>query len=120
MPLTSFNHRDEPSDATSDRTQQLLESARQKLLATDTPKLLRITSFLRLSCLALDEPGAYSKLLQQLCSHRAWWLTCTVTVAGTLKSSHPEIDHLLTPLNRLHQPPHCCIDPAKETALISH
>jgi hypothetical protein len=96
--------RDKYAEVTTDRTQQLLESARQKLLRNDVPPLLRVTAFLRISCLAVDEPGAYAKLMQQLCSHQAWWTTCTASSDGTLKSSNPEINLLLASINRLHQP----------------
>jgi hypothetical protein len=88
----------------SDRIQKLLESARQKLVTADIPQMLRITAFLRISCLTLDEPGAYFNLMQKLCSHKEWWMTCKVTAAETLTSSNPEINLLLEPINLLHQP----------------
>jgi hypothetical protein len=90
--------------APSDRTQKLLEAARQKLVRADSPLLLRMTTFLRLSCLTLDEPGAYSQLMQKLCSHKEWWLTCEVTLDGTLRSSHPDITLALAPIHRLYHP----------------
>jgi hypothetical protein len=65
--------------------------------------MLRMTAFLRLSCLTLHQPGAYSTLMQTLCSHQDWWITCEATPGGTLTSSDPEINRLLEPINRLHQ-----------------
>jgi len=90
--------------APTDRTQQLLKSAQQKLVMADVPPLLRMTAFLRLSCLALNDSIAYSVLLQKLCCHQNWWLTCEVTSAGTLHSSNAEVNLLLAPINRLHEP----------------
>lgn len=90
--------------ALSDRTQSLLTAAQQKLRATDSPKMLRFTAFLRLSCLTLDQPGAFIDLMHQLSFHQNWWLTCEVTLDGTLKSSHSAINFLLEPINALHRP----------------
>lgn len=104
MPQTLFTNDFKHLEANTDRTQKLLESARQKLLITDLPQLLRVTAFIRLSCLTLDEPGAYSKLMQQLSCYKEWWMTCEVTATGTLKSENPKINLLLEPINLLHQP----------------
>jgi len=87
----------------ANRTQQLLESARQKLLAPHVSPLLRMTAFLRISCAALEEPGAYSQLMQALFQHdREWWKTCEVTPEGMLSSSDPEIQWLLERVLKLH------------------
>lgn len=90
--------------APSDRAQALLTAAQQKLRATDSPKMLRFTAFLRLSCLTLEQPGAFADLMHQLSFHQNWWLTCEVTSDGTLKSSHSAINFLLEPINALHRP----------------
>ncbi|MDX2228092.1 MAG: hypothetical protein NW220_00550 [Leptolyngbyaceae cyanobacterium bins.349] len=90
--------------APTDRTQRLLESAKQKLVMANVPPLLRMTAFLRLSCLALNGSITYSILLQKLCRHQNWWMTCNVTPEGTLKSSNAEINLLLAPINWLHEP----------------
>jgi hypothetical protein len=104
MPLTSFDNRSEHSEATTTRKQKLLESARQKLVMKDVPPMLCMIAFLRISCRTVDEPGAYSKMMMQLCSHKEWWTTCTITSEGTLKSFNPKINLLLAPINLLHQP----------------
>lgn len=87
-----------------DRASVLLAAAQQKLRATDLPKLLRFTAFLRLSCLTLNQPGTFADLLQQLSRYPSWWLTCEVTPEGTLKSSHSAICALLESVNQLHRP----------------
>ncbi len=84
--------------------QKSLQAAREKLLAANVPQLLRVTGFLRLSCLTLEEPGAYSELLQKLCEYPCWWTLCDVTPAGTLESTNPQISRLLAPINALHYP----------------
>ncbi len=90
--------------ASFSKTQQILQAAQQKLLFTDTPLMLRAASFLRLSCLASEKPGAYSKLLKALSEqHQEWWNTCEVTPAGLLKSSDLRIHQLLAPVLYLHQ-----------------
>jgi hypothetical protein len=83
--------------------ERLLQSARQKLLAPHVPPLLRITAFLRLSCLALEVPGAYSQLMQALSNHDPEWQhTCDILPAGTLKSTDPQVQHHLAAILRLH------------------
>ena len=90
--------------APSDRTQDLLTAARQKLVTPDLPQVLRMSAFLRLTCLTLEESGAYTQLMQQLFEYPQWWLTCKVTPVGTLHSSNPNINRLLEPINHLHYP----------------
>ncbi len=92
-----------PRTPDRDRTQFLLAFARHRLLATDLPQILRVTAFLRLSCSVLDDPEAYSHLLEQLAAYPGWWLTCSVTPATTLTSSDPAIADLFAPINHLHQ-----------------
>lgn len=90
----------------SNQTQQRLAAARQKLLAPHVPALLRMTAFLRLSCTALDTPGAYPQLMQALAQHdKEWWKACTVSPDGVLSSSDPEIYWLLEPVLQLHTHP---------------
>jgi hypothetical protein len=92
------------SSAHSNSPDQLLQAAQKKLLEIDSPFLLRIVSFLRLSCLALEDKGVYSKLLKELSEQdKEWWTTCTITATGTLTSSNPTIKKLLEPVQRLHQ-----------------
>lgn len=87
----------------ANRTQSLLEAARQKLLASHVSPLLRMTAFLRISCAALEEAGAYSQLMQALFQHdREWWKTCEITPEGILSSSDPEIQWLLEKVLKLH------------------
>lgn len=87
----------------SKQTQQLLASARQKLLAPHVPALLRITAFLRLSCAALGTDGAYPQLMQALFRYdKEWWKACEVSPDGVLCSSDPEIYWLLEPVLQLY------------------
>jgi|GEM_PF-4432772 len=81
----------------------LLAAAQRKLLDAQVPQLLRLTAFLRLSCAALDTPGAYSRLLQSLYqTHPEWMKTCEITGEGTLYSTEPAIQQLLAPVLQLH------------------
>jgi hypothetical protein len=98
-PLSTNSSADEPLSA---HAQQFLASARQKLCSTNMPPLLRVVAFLGTSCQAMAEPDAYIKLMQELCQYKGWWKTCEATPAGILKSSNPDIDRLLEPINRLH------------------
>ncbi|WP_190796092.1 hypothetical protein [Leptolyngbya sp. FACHB-541] len=93
----------------------LLNYARTKLL-TQMPRQLKMTSYLRLCCLAIrklrQEPrlvgklglneafdDSYSHLLQALCNHNPeWWRHCWSSDRGILKSDDPTIDNLLQPL----------------------
>lgn len=87
----------------SARREQLLYTARQKLLAADVPFLLRVTAFLRLSCLALGYPETYPRLMQGLCDHNPeWWHTCDVTATGVLESADPEIQQRLAIVLQAH------------------
>ncbi|MDV2997499.1 MAG: hypothetical protein N4J56_007204 [Chroococcidiopsis sp. SAG 2025] len=93
----------------------LLNYARTKLL-TEMPRQLKMTSYLRLCCLAIrklrqkprlaGEPSlkevfddSYSHLLQALCDRNPeWWRHCWSSDRGILKSDDPTIDKLLQPL----------------------
>lgn len=93
----------------------LLNYARTKLL-TEMPQQLKMTSYLRLCCLAIrklrQNPGlasksslneafddSYSHLLQELCDRNPeWWRHCWSSDRGILKSDEPTIDKLLQPL----------------------
>jgi hypothetical protein len=87
----------------STRTQRLLTVARQKLLVPHGSPLLQMTAFLRLSCAALEQPGAYQRLIQALFDHNSeWWKTCEVMPEGTLQSSDPEIQMYLAEVLHLH------------------
>lgn len=89
--------------ASSSRTRRLLTAARQKLLAPHDQPLLQMTAFLRLSCAALEQPGAYPRLMQALFDHNSeWWKACEVTPEGTLQSSDPEIQMQLAAVLQLH------------------
>ncbi|MDX2228274.1 MAG: hypothetical protein NW220_01460 [Leptolyngbyaceae cyanobacterium bins.349] len=92
------------SDGLLTQTHPLLISARAKLTSPHLPHFLRIVAFLGTSCQAMADPDAYTTLMQELCQYQGWWKTCEATPAGTLKSSHPDINHLLEPINRLHRP----------------
>jgi hypothetical protein len=87
----------------STRCQRLLQSARQKLLAAHVPLRLRITAFLRLSCLALEGSGTYSHLMQTLLEQNPdWWSTCDVLPTGTLKSTDAKVQKQLRCILQLH------------------
>ena len=93
----------------------LLDYARTKLL-TKMPRQLKMTSYLRLSCLAIRKlrqkpeiagkpslnetfDDSYSHLLQALCNHNPeWWRYCWSSDRGILKSDDPTINKLLQPL----------------------
>ncbi len=93
----------------------LLNYARTKLL-TKMPQQLKMTSYLRLCCLAIRKlrqklelagkpslneafDDSYSHLLQALCNHNLeWWRHCWSSDRGILKSDDPMIDKLLQPL----------------------
>jgi hypothetical protein len=92
-----------PCSAQITRTHYLLEAARKKLLTSPMPLLLRITTFLRLSCTAVEAPGMFYQLMQALFNHDTeWWKTCDITPAGTVQSSDPEIQILLAIAQPLH------------------
>jgi hypothetical protein len=94
---------------------RLLDYARTKLL-TQMPQQLKMTSYLRLCCLAIHKlhhspelagkpslneafDGSYSHLLQVLDDrHPEWWRHCWSSDRGILKSNDPTIDKLLQPL----------------------
>jgi hypothetical protein len=82
-----------------------LTVARQKLQSTDVPMVLRVSSYLRLSCSALNSDSIrYSRLMQALYTENSAWLdTCVVTSVGTVRSNHPVINELLKPITALHQ-----------------
>jgi hypothetical protein len=93
----------------------LLNYARAKLL-TKMPQQIKMTSYLRLCCLAIRKlrqkrelagkpslskvfDGSYSHLLQALCNHNPeWWRHCWSSDRGILKSDDTTIDKLLQPL----------------------
>ena len=93
----------------------LLDYARTKLL-TQMPRQLKMTSYLRLCCLALRKlrqkpelagksslnetfDGSYLQLLQALCDRNPeWWSYCWSSDRGILKSYEPTINKLLQPL----------------------
>ncbi|MGA7933250.1 MAG: hypothetical protein WCA35_06860 [Kovacikia sp.] len=84
--------------------EQTLAAAQQKLLATDGPMMLRMVSFLRISCSLLEEKGAYSSLMKQLFQCDAqWWASCVITSDGLVKSNNPDIQNLLLPVLSLYQ-----------------
>lgn len=81
-----------------------LAAAQRKLLDNHVPMMLRVVSFLRISCSVLEEKGAYSGLMQQLFQCDDQWLaSCVVLPNGLLKSSNPEIQQLLMPVLSLYQ-----------------
>lgn len=82
-----------------------LELAKQKLQASDVPFQIRITSYLRICCLLLDqEGGRYSKLLKALYNYDSnWWQTCQISSYGGLQSSDPIVTDLLHSIEALHQ-----------------
>lgn len=93
----------------------LLDYARTKLL-TKMPQQLKMTSYLRLCCLAIRKlrqkpelagklnlneafDDSYSHLLQALCDRNPeWWRHCWSSDRGILKSDNPTLDKLLQPL----------------------
>jgi hypothetical protein len=93
----------------------LLDYARTKLL-TKMPQQLKITSYLRICCLAIRKlrqkqelagnpslnelfDASYPRLLQALCHYNPeWWRHCWRSDRGILKSDDPTIDKLLQPL----------------------
>jgi hypothetical protein len=93
----------------------LLDYARTKLL-TKMPQQLKMTSYLRLCCLAIRKlrqkrelagkpslneafDDSYPHLLQALCNHNPeWWRHCWSSDRGILKSDDPTIDKLQQPL----------------------
>lgn len=84
----------------------LLFAAQTKLFAENVPALLRISAFLRLSCLAMPEPGQYSKLMKALFEQDGeWYESCSITEAELILSSNPKIHQMLIPILQLHQPP---------------
>jgi len=103
-PLSQFSlNQVSPYPISSIRTQRLLMAARQKLLVPHGSPLLRMTTFLRLSCAALEQSGAYPRLMQALFDHNSeWWKTCEVMPEGTLQSSDPEIQMHLAAVLQLH------------------
>lgn len=82
-----------------------LEVAKQKLQAADVPFQLRITAYLRICCLILDQDGGrYSKLLKALYHYDAnWWQTCQVSAYGGLQSTDPIVTDLLHSIEALHE-----------------
>lgn len=82
-----------------------LQSARQVLKNTDVPFQIRVVSYLRLSCFALDDQGGrYSQLMKALFSYDPdWWTTCEVAASGGLYSSDPIVTALLRPLEECHR-----------------
>lgn len=81
-----------------------LAAAQKKLLANHVPMMLRVVSFLRISCSVLEEKGAYARLMKQLFQCDEQWLaSCVVLPGGFLKSSNPEIQQLLMPVLSLYQ-----------------
>lgn len=82
-----------------------LHVARQKLQTADVPFQLRVTYYLRVSCITLNTPeNSYSNLLKALFSHNPDWLnTCQVTPMGHLQSSDRTIDDILSPIKKLHR-----------------
>lgn len=104
----------------SNQTQQVLVSARQKLLASHVPALLRMTAFLRLSCTALGTQGAYPQLMEALFRYdKEWWKACEVLPDGVLCSSDPGIYWLLEPILQLHTHPLAMSVPSVDRSLSS-
>ena len=86
-----------------------LQIARQKLQLQDMPFQIRITAYLRICCLILDQQnhqsGRYAKLLKELYHHdENWWQTCQISIYGGLQSSDPIVTDLLQPIEVLHNP----------------
>ena len=82
---------------------RLLCAAQAKLLDEQVPQLIRLTAFLRLSCAALDTPGAYAQLQRALYQSNPQWMnTCEVSNTGRLHSTDLAIQALLTPILQLH------------------
>ncbi|MBW4554414.1 MAG: hypothetical protein KME59_00455 [Trichormus sp. ATA11-4-KO1] len=99
--------------------QQQIQSARQLLLGTPNPELLRIVSYLRICCSvmeidylqALTEKGDklretpyFISLLKSLFEYDPeWWQNCKVSADGDLKSDDPIIAEILQPLEAICQ-----------------
>jgi hypothetical protein len=81
-----------------------LQVARQKLQASDVPFQLRVTYYLRVSCLQMDAQGiSYTNLMRALFIHNPEWLqTCKVTEIGSLQSSDRTINQHLSSIEDLH------------------
>ncbi len=85
-------------------TPDKLQSARQKLQASEVPFFLRAVSFLRLSCSVMRTHNPYSELLKALVAHDPqWWTKCHITTHGDLGSTDLAISKLLQPINALHR-----------------
>jgi hypothetical protein len=83
----------------------LLTLAQQKLQATDVPFELRVVYYLRLSCIALNDPSiTYPGLMQTLYAYdRHWIATCHISSTGILTSSDCTIETMLSPINAIHR-----------------
>lgn len=94
-----------------------LEAARQKLQSHHSPRLLRVISYLRICCSAMQKiylheskgkesehrVSPYLSLLKSLSEYDTeWWKKCEITARGELKTDDPVIDKLLRPLEYLH------------------
>jgi len=112
--ITPFCHSVSSLTETQSHT---LQTARQMLLTSDKPHLLRVISYLRISCSVMrayrqgllshsvSASGiTFSSLMQSLYQHDSeWWKHCQITIGGQLTSNDAVIDQLLQPINALHQ-----------------
>lgn len=101
--------------AGDERVQKLLILARHKLRSAQAPTLLKILSYLRLCCLAiqrtcLGEPSCpasnnlYLRLLQALMnSEPTWWNHCHISNSGHLSCTSPQLEPLIQPIEAFVQ-----------------
>lgn len=103
---------------TEQTVEQLLKQATQKLQTACIPHFLKVTMYLRICCLAIQQTLApeqrdilgnlYHTLLQWLWECEPdWWDQCTITDTYTIASHNARIRDLLRPLedftNRLSE-----------------
>jgi hypothetical protein len=107
-----------PSLPLTESQSHALQVARQSLLTSDKPHLLKVISYLRISCsvmrarrqglqsasVSATSPGIkFSGLMQSLYAYDSeWWKHCQVTVTGQLTSNDAVIAQLLQPINAFH------------------
>jgi len=86
-----------------------LAIARNQLHTANIPLILRISYYLRISCLRLNSKTTrYSRLMDALVMQNPNWLaTCVVTPMGTVESSDRTINALLHPITTLHLADQC-------------
>lgn len=98
---------------TETQLRQKLYIARQKLMETDTPLLLKISYYLRISCSVMQklyqqqktdyQEITYTNLIKLLFSYDSeWWKKCIITATGELKSDDYVINELLYPIAKFH------------------